>query len=89
MIDCPYCNSNYDGDVIGKAVLISHLSEAHRMPKKDVVGAMLCVEAKIKACEMLGTEQLPEGWVEKAEAWWDRTYPQAKKIKRYADCRNC
>ena len=81
MIECPYCNSDYQGDIIGKAVLVSHLSEAHFMPTKDILGTMLFTEAKIKACEMLGTEQLPEGWVEKAEAWWDRTYPHTKQSK--------
>jgi len=75
MIECPYCNSDYGGDLIGKAVLMNHLGEAHRMPLRDVEETMLCVEAKIDACESLAIEQLPEGWQEKAENWWDRNYP--------------
>ena len=78
MIECPYCNTDYRGDLIGKAVLISHLSEAHRMPKKDVVGTMLCVEARVDAAKRIGVEQLPPNWQTKAEDWWSRTYPDAK-----------
>ena len=79
MIECPYCNTDYRGDLIGKAVLISHLSEAHRMPKKDVVGTMLCVEARIDAAKRIGVEQLPPNWQTKAEDWWSRTHPDAKQ----------
>jgi hypothetical protein len=75
MIECPYCNSDYQGDLIGKAVLTCHLGEAHRMPNQDVMDTMLCVEAKIDACESLAIEQLPPQWQEKAEAWWDKNYP--------------
>lgn len=73
MIECPYCNTNYGKDLIGKAVFTEHLGEVHRMKANEVNDEMLMAEALLGACEVLGVENLPEGWIEKAENWWDKS----------------
>jgi hypothetical protein len=64
MIECPYCNSDYKADLIGKATLTAHLGEVHRLKAGEV---------KDEITWLMATEQLPEGWVDKAENWWDKS----------------
>ena len=64
MIDCPYCNSDYQADDIGRVVFTAHLGEVHR---KNATEARELLEI----VETAKTNEVSLEFMEAAHQWWD------------------
>ena len=66
MINCPYCNSDYKEDDIGRVIFKEHLGEVHRLSSKESKAVLFAKEVSLE-------------YMEKAHQWWDDNLNQHQK----------
>ena len=66
MIECPYCNSDYKADDIGRVIFREHLGEVHRLSSKESNAVLFAKEVSLE-------------YMEEAHQWWDNNLNQHQK----------
>ena len=66
MISCPFCNSDYRADDVGKIVFTEHLGEVHKMTAKESNAIIFASEVSLE-------------FMDSAHKWWDDNLNQYQK----------